>query len=363
MMEHGADIYSYAKKLKCKPYDIVDFSANINFVQPKTKFNDLNNLVSKYGDSSYSNLKRAVSKRYKIDKSKVALYNGASSAIFHLLRFLKGEKVYLYAPLYSEYEKSIPKRKEIYKINRLKNIYEEPAENSIVVFSNPSTPDGKYYNLQKLFKMWKKQNCTVILDESFIEFENLKSYRDDIEKQEKLYIVQSFSKFYNCAGLRVGAIFSNKKNIKKLKTPLWNISSLDAELLTARLLDDKFVKNSQGQHLIQKEQLKNILTRSKLFDEIKSSDSNFFLVKSKRARKIFEYLLKRKVLIRTCESFDYLDDSYLRFAVKDSKNQSRLAKLFEIKYKWYEKPRDIFLNLINKMKSVSLKKKKKSSKK
>ena len=350
MMKHGADIYSYAKKMKCSPAEVVDFSSNINFVEPKIKIKNLNLVVSKYADSSYSALKNAISKSYNIDIEKMALYNGASSAIFSLVKHLKTKKVYLYSPLYSEYEKAIPKKRKIIKINRFKNLYEVPAEGSTVIFSNPSTPEGKYYNLQKLFKIWKKQKCKVILDESFLEFENLKSYGKDIDSYEDLYIIQSFSKFYSCGGVRIGAIFSNKKNIKKLQTPIWNLSSFDVAILTQRLKDIKFKIKSQKQHNTNKEYLKDILQRSNLFEEIFESDSNFYLTKSKRASKIFNYLLKHKILVRSCESFDYLDESYLRFAVKNKKDLNLLAKVLEVKYKWYEKPLNQILHTIEKLK-------------
>ncbi|OHE02417.1 MAG: L-threonine-O-3-phosphate decarboxylase, partial [Sulfurimonas sp. RIFCSPLOWO2_12_FULL_34_6] len=235
-------------------------------------------------------------------------------------------RVYLYAPLYGEYEKAVPKEKKIIKINRFKNLHVKPKKDSIVVFVNPSTPDAKYYDLDKLFKLWKSQNCTIILDESFIEFENLKSFRNQIESYDKLYIIQSFSKFYSCAGVRIGAVFSDKKNIKKLQTPMWNLSSFDVEFLTKRLRESDFEQTSKKLHVEYKNELFEILKGFKLFTKIYKSNSNFFLVKSKKADKVFKHLLKHKILLRTCGSFDFLDDNYLRFAVKDSHSHDMLRE-------------------------------------
>ena len=261
----------------------------------------------------------------------MALYNGATSAIFELFKTLKQQRVYLYAPLYGEYKRALPKEKQIIKINRFKDIYVKPKKDSIVVFVNPSTPDAKHYDLKKLFKLWKKRNCTIILDESFIEFEKLKSLRNQINTYKKLYIIQSFSKFYSCAGVRIGAIFSDKSNIKRLKTPMWNLSSFDVAFLTKRLQDKAFEKKSKKLHKKNKKELFEILKDSKLFSKIYKSDSNFFLVKSKKSGKIFKHLLKHKILVRTCESFDFLSDDYLRFAVKDSYSHHKLTEaLYEL---------------------------------
>lgn len=327
-MKHGAGIYNVAKKLGCKAEEIIDFSSNINSYNPKTEITLTKEMLVKYADTSYIKLKKNIAKKYQIKKKQMALYNGATSAIFELFKTLKNKSVYLYAPLYGEYEKAAAQeKKNIIKINRFKNLYKNPKKNSIVVFVNPSTPDGKYYDLEKLFGMWKAQKCTVILDESFLEFESLPSMRDQVNHYKKLYIIQSFSKFNACAGVRIGAIFSHAKNIQKLKIPLWNLSSFDAEFLTKRLQDKAFQKKSKKLHKKYKKELLKILENSRLFTGIYESDSNFFLTKSNRADEIFEHLLKNKVLVRTCGSFDFLDNSYLRFAVKDTSAHNRLKKV------------------------------------
>ncbi len=329
-MKHGAGIYKMAKKLKCEPHEIVDFSSNINSYSQKQNITLTHTELVRYSQSSYSELKKVIAKKLTIKNSQIALYNGATSAIHELIRSIKSKDIYLYAPLYGEYETSAKlSNKNIYKIERFNELYKKPKRNATVVFVNPSTPDGKYYNLKKLFKVWKKRNCSIILDESFLEFEELKSFRDEINSYKKLYIIQSFTKFYSCAGVRVGAILSHKKNIKKLKTPLWNLSSFDVKFLTQRLKDSKFEARSKKSHIKNKKKLYTILKKSGLFNEIYRSDSNFFLTKSPQAKEIFDTLYKKKILVRTCGSFDFLSDKYLRFGVKDKAMHKALKKVLD----------------------------------
>ena len=318
-MKHGANIYKYAKKLKCKDDEIIDFSSNINLYQK----NDTT--ITRYADASYMKLKKTISKNYSIKPSQIALYNGASAAIFELIKSLKQKRIYLYAPLYGEYEKA-SNGKKIIKINRFKNLYKKPKKDSIVVFVNPSTPDAKYYDLDKLFNIWIKQNSTIILDESFLEFEELKSARSMIKSYKKLYIIQSFSKFYACAGIRIGAVFSCKKNIQKLQIPLWNLSSFDVKFLTKRLKDKGFKKKTLKLHKKRKKELYEILKKSKKFSKIYKSDANFFLVKQKLGKNIFQHLIKHKILVRKCDNFDYLNHQYLRFAIKNTKSHEKLKR-------------------------------------
>ncbi len=326
-MKHGGNIYKVSKTLTCKSGEIVDFSSNINLYHKKIKLKPNKTMIRNYADSSYKNLKKTICESYDIKTKEIALFNGATSAIYELFRHLKSLHVSLYAPLYSEYESAAKlTSKKIHKINRFKNIYKKPKKGSIVVFVNPSTPDGRFYNLNKLFKIWKREKCSVILDESFLEFEGLKSYKKYIKTYKKLYIIQSFSKFYSCAGVRIGAVFSHSKNIKKLPLIHWNLSSFDVKFLQKRLKDKSFISQSRSLHVKHKKALHKILKETKLFEKIYKSDTNFFLVKSKKAKKIYKKLLTQKILLRQCENFDFLDERYLRFAVKDKKAHKILKK-------------------------------------
>ena len=117
-MKHGANIYKYAKKLQCKTNEIIDFSSNINSYHPNITITPTKNMLVKYADTNYSKLKKTISNKYEIKTSQIALYNGATSAIFELVKSLKEKTVYLYAPLYGEYEKACTEsNKKIFKIN------------------------------------------------------------------------------------------------------------------------------------------------------------------------------------------------------------------------------------------------------
>ncbi|MDF1876255.1 aminotransferase class I/II-fold pyridoxal phosphate-dependent enzyme [Sulfurimonas sp. SAG-AH-194-L11] len=327
-MKHGANIYKYAARIGCNPEDLIDFSSNINLYQPEINFSLSSKEVAKYPDSEYKVFREFLAQKYAIKKSQIALYGGATSAIYELFASLKRKNVFLYAPLYGEYEKAALKaKKNIYKINRIEDETQPPLEDSIVVFVNPSTPEGTYYeNIKELMSSWMELDCTIILDESFLEFEALASMRQEIHNYKRLYIIHSFSKFYSCAGVRVGAIFSHKRNIQKLTSPLWHLSSLDVNFLKQRLSDEDFEKKSRELHKVQKEELLNILTESKLFAEIVESDSNFILTYSANGEVLWEKLLEQKILVRKCASFDYLNNNWLRFAVKDEEAHKALRR-------------------------------------
>ena len=175
----------------------------------------------------------------------ITFFSGGSEAIFEFIKNSSKDKVTLYAPIYLEYERAAKiYKKEIFFINRFKNIYKKPIKNSLVIFVNPSTPDGKYYNLKKLLKIWKKRDCQVLIDESFLDFSDKNSAISFLKEYKNITILKSLTKIYSSAGVRVGVLISNKKRIKKLEStkPLWLISKYDEEYVKQAVLKKDLLK-------------------------------------------------------------------------------------------------------------------------
>lgn len=332
-IEHGGNIYDMAKRLKCKPEDIIDFSSNMNPTQTDIDLTIDPHIMKVYADPSYHELTKRIALNYELNQEEIKLFNGASSAIIALFEQLEYDSVALYAPLYGEYKIAAKRQgKKIDLINRMDEVWKKPEVKSLVVFVNPSTPDGRYYDLGALLKEWQALECTVILDESFLEFTQKESLRSEIKRYKNLYIIQSFTKFYACAGLRVGAIFSQEANIAKLFTPMWPLSSIDVCLLK-RLLEDRAYKQ-KSKSVFEKylQRLRATLCKTLLFDEVYVSEANYILTRSSHAKEIEEKLLKYKIMARNCGNFDFLDERYLRFAVKDDKALDALQKAFKEEY-------------------------------
>jgi threonine-phosphate decarboxylase len=319
--EHGGQIEKFAFDLGCSVAEIIDLSSNINFVKPQINI-DFNTLdISSY--PTYDKLYEKISSNYGVSSSQIELFNGGSSAIFTLFRHLNLDSCTIYSPAYLEYKKaSLNFGYELNTINRFEDINEKVKENSLVIFVNPSTPDGKYYDLEELMQTWIENSCTILIDESFLDFCDKPSAIKYLETYDKLYILKSMTKFYSSAGIRVGTIVSTKQNIEKLKRfePMWKLSQFDSNYLQAAL-DDKLFKNiSKAINIKNKIELENILKESDLIEEIFESSANYLLVKlSNLNAKEFQKKLKPyKIMVRDCSNFDYLDERFVRIAVKSS---------------------------------------------
>ena len=333
---HGGDINGFAKSINCNVNEVIDLSSNINFIKPKikTNFNTLD--ISFY--PNYDDIYKKIAKLYKVKTSQMELFNGGSSAIFTLFDSLNLNHCTIYSPAYLEYKKASEIfGYKLHHINRYDNIYQKVKQNSLVIFVNPSTPDGKYYDqivLNKLFKRWKEANATVLVDESFLQFTNGKSIIKYLKNYKKLYILKSMTKIYSSAGIRIGTLLSNKKNIQKLKKnqPMWKLSQFDITYLQNALKDKEFIKKSLKINYKSKKYLEHILNKSTLFKKVLPSDANFILVQLKdlTAPQFQEQLKQYKIMVRDCCNFDFLDKSYVRIAVKDIDKLKVLNKALKV---------------------------------
>ena len=327
--EHGGQIEKVALELGCNVSEIIDLSSNINFVKPQMNV-DFNTLdISSY--PTYNKLYEKIALNYGVQCDEIELFNGGSSAIFTLFKHLALDSCTIYSPAYLEYKKaSLNFGYKLNLINRFENINAEIKKNSLVIFVNPSTPDGKYYELDELMKKWIENSCTILIDESFLDFCDKPSAIEYLKTYDKLYIIKSMTKFYSSAGIRVGTIISTKENIEKLKEfePMWKLSQFDSIYLQNALEDRVFKGVSQKVNEKNRIELETILKGSNFVDEISTSSVNFILVKLKdiKAKEFIELLKPYKIMVRDCSNFDYLDDRFIRVAVKSSNANDSLKR-------------------------------------
>ena len=337
MSFHGGNIYAFANQLHCLPNDIIDFSSNIHFEQAIDDWRNLTNLnLVPYADPHYSDLKQAIKQRYALTENvDLEVFNGASSAIFALLRFLTPKDLVFYTPLYGEYG-HIAKvlNSTVHTINRFNNLFASVPENSTVVFVNPSTPDGMCYEMSKLFQHWQAANCTVIIDESFLDFCDVPSMADFIASYDKLFIVKSLCKFYGCAGVRIGFVAGQIEPIAKLRffEPMWKLSSFDMAYMQEALKNNSFIEATRNETIHLRAKLEQILIDSNLFEKIYDGSANFVLgrLKMLNGEELQTALANFRILIRNCESFEGLDNRDVRFAVKSDIHIKHLAHALKI---------------------------------
>lgn len=308
---------------------MIDFSGEINFLKPNIQID-----YNKIGACKYSNLLYLLEKRYKIKANQIELYNGFSSAIYSILKFLNQRYCFIYSPCNLEYKKAASNLGyDVRLINRFENLFLPIKEQSIVVFANPSYLDGTYYDLENLFKYWISKEATVIIDETLLDFCGEDAAIKYLLKYEKVYILKEYSKYYSNENLNLATVFSNFQNIEELRKfePEDKISVFDMKYLEESLKDREFRLISNGVNIKNRISLEKIFHSHKYVDFLFHSSTNSLLIKLKNiSSKEFRKKLQNKdIHISNCLKYDFIDDSFINIYV-NSKND--IESLKEIIY-------------------------------
>ena len=335
IFQHGGDIKSFAKLCGCGVEEVVDLSSNINFVKPNIDIDFKTIDISPY--PNYDKLYRKVATHYGVAIDEIELYSGGSDAIFALFRDALESgisKCTIYSPAYLEYKRaSVLFGYELLIIDRFDSMGSDVLDGSLVIFVNPSTPDGFYYDIESLLEIWSSRDCRVVVDESFIEFTPYSSAMELLDRYPNLYILKSLTKYWGAAGVRIGAIISQPSNIKKLKSkePLWKISTMDSLYIQSVLDDESFKSRSDSANQKSREYLLHLLQQSRWVKHIYPSVANFILVELEgiTADWLQTRLIPYRVMIRSCENFDGLSSSHVRVAIKSIDDMRHLAEVLD----------------------------------
>ncbi|MDP4121206.1 MAG: histidinol-phosphate transaminase [Bacillota bacterium] len=267
---------------------------------------------NRYPDPMAKKVTKAFADFYKVNPEIVTAGNGSDELISVILSaFLKkGEKVLTVSPDFSMYAfysqifedicVSLPKENGL-KIDVDKLINTANTENAaLIIFSNPCNPTGQGISKQEVRKILKSVDALVVLDEAYMDFwEQEQSLLSEVEDYDNLIILRTASKAVGMASIRLGFAVANKKItkvLKAVKSP-YNVnafSQLAGEILYSH---KDFLQNNQKSIVNAKENLYNELKSLGNF-EIVDTVTNFLLIKTVKAKLIFEYLLSKSIAVR-----------------------------------------------------------------
>jgi histidinol-phosphate aminotransferase len=170
----------------------------------------------------------------------------------------------------------------------------------IIFVCSPNNPTGNSFNENEIEDLLNNFNGILVIDEAYIDFSDKTSWLKKLNQYPNLVILQTLSKAWALAGLRIGMAFASKEIIQilnKIKPP-YNISAATQKLALQVLNDEE--KAYQKIAIIKKEKAK-LSEDLKAFDFIKKiypSDTNFLLIKVNDASRLYKYLLTKNIVVR-----------------------------------------------------------------
>lgn len=211
---------------------------------------------------------------------------------------------------------------ENYQISAEKLLASTDKNTKIIWVCSPNNPSGNNIDRDEIVKLVESFDGIVIVDEAYSDFSSQKPMRDELNKYPNMIVLNTFSKAWGCAAIRLGMAFANKDIIdifNKVKYP-YNVNNLTQNQALEALKDpfevDKWVRTL----LLERSRLIDAFRQLPICEKIYPTDANFFLAKMTDAQKIYDYLVEKGIIVRNRTRIK-LCDNCLRVTV-GTKNEN-----------------------------------------
>ncbi len=325
------DINSLVRKnvLRLKPYS----SARDEFQGIASVFLDANenpypSPYNRYPDPHQVTLKRKIAEIKGVNAEQIFLGNGSDEPIDLLIRaFCEPgiDNVLIPQPTYGMYTVSAEINAVEIKTVKLTPEFDidlastEEAWNEktkLLFLCSPNNPSGNLLGKEKIESLLRKFKGLVIVDEAYIDFTDFPGFLPLLDQYDNLVVLQTLSKAWGLAGIRLGMCFSNAEVIKvlnKIKPP-YNINILTQNVAEESLKEVQRKENWVKEIKIQRELLRKELAQIKIVEKVYHSDANFLLTKVKNAKATYDLLVAKGIITRD-RSNVILCDNCLRITV------------------------------------------------
>ena len=314
----------------------VFLDANENsFGSPLTKW------YNRYPDPLQWEVKKKMAAIKKVDAENMLLGNGSDECIDLLIRAFcnpQQDNIIICPPTYGMYEvyahindvpvKEVPLT-TTYQLN-LQALEEAiDARSKIIFFCSPNNPTGNSLDREDIEMVLNNFDGLVVVDEAYINYSRHRSFSTELKDYPNLVVMQTLSKAWGLAALRLGMIFASKEIVdvlNKIKPP-YNINQATQELVLKALDNLQDVNAMITETITLREGLRKDLGNTPCVEKIFPSDANFLLAKVTDANALYAYLRDKGIIVRNRNNV-LLCEGCLRITVgTERENKELLAAL------------------------------------
>jgi len=294
---------------------------------------------NRYPDPLQYNVKKRLSEIKGVPIRNIFLGNGSDEAIDILFRAFCNpgvDNVIIVPPTYGMYQvsanindvalKRVPLTAE-YQLD-LEGIAEAIDEHTKLIFiCSPNNPTGNSINRDDVETLLANFNGLIVVDEAYINFSRQKTFIQELTEYANLVALQTLSKAWGLAGLRVGMAFASEEIIEVMNRvkPPYNINEASQQLALKALENVDQVNDWIKETLKERD---NLVLALKNFDfvlDIYPSDANFILVKTTDPKAIYNFLVQRGIIVRDRSKVELCEGS-LRITVGTPNENNILIK-------------------------------------
>ncbi|MEG1574728.1 MAG: histidinol-phosphate transaminase, partial [Bacteroidales bacterium] len=290
--------------------------------------NPYNTLCNRYPDPLQTSVKEKIAVVKRVKAENIFLGVGSDEPIDLLYRVFcepGRDNAVAIDPTYGMYGVCADINNVEYRRVRLDDKFDFSADNLLAVtddntkliwLCSPNNPSGNSLSCTEIEKVINKFGGIVVLDEAYIDFSSIPTLLTQLNNYPNLVILQTFSKAWGSAGIRLGMAFASKDIIaifNKVKYP-YNVNIL-AQRYAIKLLDKASdVKAKVDEIIKNRVYLEKKLGKLPCIKKIYPSDSNFILVSTSDAKSIYSYLVANGIIVRNRHGIT-LCDQCLRITV------------------------------------------------
>lgn len=300
---------------------------------------------NRYPDPLQKKVKEKLSRLKNINPENIFIGNGSDEPIDLLFRAFcepKKNNAVVVAPTYGMYKvaadindvpvKEVPLNED-FTLDP-ERITEGCDKNTRLVFlCSPNNPTGNAFDRESILKIVSSVECLVLVDEAYIDFTPENTLLPEVNRHPNLVVLQTLSKAWGMAALRVGFAFASSEIIdilNKIKYP-YNINAATQEYALEALENQDRMYKMVDKILGQKKFLEKALKDMPLVRKIYPSDANFMLIKVDNPVELYNYLVKEGVIVRD-RSKVLLCEGGLRITVgTEEENESLIRTMNKFK--------------------------------
>lgn len=294
---------------------------------------------NRYPDPLQIQVKEKLSQIKGVPSQNIFLGNGSDEAIDLLFRIFcepGRDNVIIFPPTYGMYEVCAEMNNvKVKKVNLTKE-YQLDIEGiervidpftKLIFICSPNNPTGNSINHASIGIILNNFEGIVVIDEAYINYSKQRSFIAELTEYPNLVIMQTLSKAWGLAGLRLGMAFASSPIIElmnKVKYP-YNINTATQLLALEALNNIDWVNEHINKTVLEREKLRTQLLNLPDNEVVFPSDANFLLVKMKQARRIYEQLCSKGIIVRDRSKIILCDDC-LRITIGTSEENIRLIE-------------------------------------
>ncbi len=274
--------------------------------------NPYNTPNNRYPDPLQRDLKALIAPLKGVKEENIFLGNGSDEAIDLIFRaFCRPgiDNVVAIDPTYGMYQvcaevNDVEYRKmllDVYYQFKASSLLSAIDENTKVMFiCSPNNPTGNSLCRKEIESLLKKFDGLVVVDEAYIDFSSSESLLKDLEQYPNLIVLQTFSKAWGCAAIRLGMAFASPEIIaifNKIKYP-YNVNRLTQEEAMKVLKQPELIKAWVNTLLEERTRVMDEFVKLPCCVRVFPTDANFFLAKVYEATQIYNYLVSEGIIVR-----------------------------------------------------------------